>query len=411
MEVQRPRGTRDFLPEEMAKRRYVENRLRDVAVRWGYGEIKTPTFENIELFTLKSGEGILGEIYNFKDKGDREIALRPELTAPVIRMYVEELQRSAKPLKFYYFDNCFRYERPQKGRFREFFQFGVEIIGSARPESEAEVIAMAVEMLKSAGVQGDLHVGNLGIVRTLLKDLEVEHQSKIMRFVDKKDDKGLEDFLDHIQAPDEMRGTLFRLIGLRGINAVDEARELLRDIEAISQFEALLDLLDVYGLEYQVDLGIARGLDYYTGMVFEIYCEGLGAQNQVCGGGSYRLAQLFGGEDTPSTGYAIGFDRIMEICEVKPEAPRRIVVVSFEDTRKEAIGIAQKLREHVSAYIDVMGRKFKDQISYANTIGASHVVIVGKNELDAGKVALKDMKTGEQVLVTVEEVAERITNL
>jgi len=403
MEVQRPRGTRDFLPEEMAKRKNVENRMRDVAHRWGYGEIKTPTFENIELFTLKSGEGILGEIYNFKDKGDREIALRPELTAPVIRMYVEELQRSAKPLKFYYFDNCFRYERPQKGRFREFFQFGVEIIGSARPESEAEVIAMAVEMLKSTGVQGDLHVGNLGIVRTLLKDLEVEHQSKVMRYVDKKDGKGLEDFLDHIQAPDEIRGKLFRLIGLRGENAVHEARELVGDIDAIKQFEALLELLDVYGLEYQVDLGIARGLDYYTGMVFEIYCEGLGAQNQVCGGGSYRLAQLFGGEDTPSTGYAIGFDRIMEICEVKPEVPGRIVVVSFEDTRMEAIVIAQKLRKHVPVYIDVMGRKFKDQISYANTIGASHVVIVGKNELDAGKVALKDMKTGEQVLVTVEE--------
>ncbi len=404
MEVKRPRGTRDFLPEEMSTRKYVESKMRDVAQRWGYGEIKTPTFEHIEVFTLKSGEEILGEIYNFMDKGDREIALRPELTAPVIRMYVEELQRSARPLKFYYFDNCFRYERPQKGRFREFFQFGVEIIGSARPESEAEVIAMAVEMLKSAGVQGDLHVGNLGIVRTLLKDLQPEHQSKIMRYVDKKDDNGLDDFLDHINAPDEMRGKLFRLIGLRGINAVPEARELLGDIESISQFEALLDLLDVYGLEYQVDLGIARGLDYYTGMVFEIYCEGLGAQNQVCGGGSYRLAQLFGGEDTPSTGYAIGFDRIMEICEVKTEAMRRIVVVSFEDTRKEAIVIAQKLREHVPVYIDVMGRKFKDQISYANTLGASHIVIVGRNELDAGKVALKNMKTGDQVLVTVEEV-------
>jgi histidyl-tRNA synthetase len=284
----------------------------------------------------------------------------------------------------------------------------VEIIGSARPESEAEVIAMAVEMLKNAGVQGDLHVGHLGIVRTLMKDLQPDDQSKIMRLIDKKDHKGLEEFLDKINAPDDMRSKLFRLIGLRGINAVAEARELVGDIEAMVQFEALLDLLDVYGLEYQVDLGIARGLDYYTGMVFEIYCEGLGAQNQVCGGGSYRLAQMFGGEDTPSTGYAIGFDRIMEICEVKPDTRRRIVVVSFDDTRKEAIVVAQKLREHVVVYIDVMGRKFKDQISYANTIGASFVVIVGKNELDAGKVALKDMLTGEQVLVTVEEVVNRI---
>jgi histidyl-tRNA synthetase len=408
MELQKPRGTRDFLPEEMFRRRYIENKLREVATGWGYGEIKTPTFEHIELFTLKSGEGILGEIYNFKDKGDREIALRPELTAPVMRMYVEELQRSPKPLKFFYFDNCFRYERPQKGRFREFFQFGVEIIGSARPESDAEVIALADEMLKSAGVIGDLHIGHVGIVRALLKDIQPEYQGKIMRFVDKKDDKGLEDFLDQINAPDDIRGKLFRLIGLRGENAMHEAQELVGDIESLTQFKTLLNLMDVYGIEYQVDLGIARGLDYYTGMVFEIYCEGLGAQNQVCGGGSYRLAALFGGEDTPSTGYAIGFDRIMEICEAKPVVPKRIVVVSFEDTRKEAIIIAQKLRMHIATYIDVMGRKFKDQIAYANTIGASHVVIVGKNELDSGKVALKDMSTGEQELLSVEEVVKKI---
>ncbi len=408
MEIQRPRGTRDFLPEEMAKRRYAENKMRKIAERWGYGEVKTPAFEHVELFTIKSGEAIIGEIYNFRDKGDREVALRPELTAPVVRMYVEALQRSPKPLKFYYFDNCFRYERPQKGRFREFFQFGVEIIGSSRPEADAEVIALAVEMLNSVGVKGDLHVGHLGIVRSLLKDVLPEHQSKIMRLVDKKDDKGLEGFLDEISALDEMRGRLFRLIGLHGDNAVHEAKELVGEIEAISQFEALLNLLEVYGLEYIVDLGIARGLDYYTGMVFEIYCEGLGAQNQVCGGGSYRLAQLFGGEDVTSTGYAIGFDRVMEICEAKPEVKKSVVVACFEDTRKEAIAIAKKLREHVPAYIDVMGRKFKDQIAYANTIGASHVVIVGKNELDQGKVALKDMKTGEQVLVTVEEVVERL---
>jgi histidyl-tRNA synthetase len=263
-------------------------------------------------------------------------------------------------------------------------------------------------MLKSVGVQGDLHVGNLGIIRSLLKEIPAEHQGRIMRFVDKKDDKGLEGFLEGIDAPDDMRGKLFRLIGLRGINAMGEAREMVGDLEAISQFEALLDLLDAYGLEYQVDLGIARGLDYYTGMVFEIYSEGLGAQNQVCGGGSYRLSQLFGGEDIQSTGYAIGFDRIMEICNVDPEKPKYIVVVSFEDTRKEAIVIAKRLREHIVTYLDVMGRKFKDQISYANTIGASHVVIVGKNEIEAGKIALKDMKTGEQELVSIDEAIEHM---
>ncbi|VVB95154.1 Histidine--tRNA ligase [uncultured archaeon] len=429
MELQRPRGTRDFLPDEMAKRRYVENKLREAATRWGYGEIKTPTFEHIELFTLKSGEGILGEIYNFKDKGDREIALRPELTAPVVRMYVEELQRSPKPLKFFYFDNCFRYERPQKGRFREFFQFGVEIIGSARPESDAEVIALAVEMLERAGVRGDLHVGHLGIVRALMKEIQPEHQSKIMRLVDKKDDKGLEEFLDELQIPDELRGKLFRLIGLRGENAVHEARELVGDIEAMSQFEALLDLLDVYGLEYQVDLGIARGLDYYTGMVFEIYCEGLGAQNQVCGGGAYRLAQLFGGEDTPSTGYAIGFDRIMEVCKVEYQPQIRVAVICFDDTRKEAIKITKELRDAgFITYLDLMGRKFRDQLTHINTIDnaryeqviklyggmenteleQTYAIIVGTDELKAGKYTFKEMGSGQQTLMMDLEIISRL---
>ncbi|MCL7412462.1 MAG: histidine--tRNA ligase family protein, partial [ANME-2 cluster archaeon] len=195
MMIQKPRGTRDFLPDENRKRRFIETRLRQTAIQWGYNEIKTPTFEQIELFTVKSGEGILGELYNFKDKGGREMALRPELTAPVVRMYVNELQRASKPVKLYYFDNCFRYERPQKGRFREFWQFGAELIGSPRPEADAEVIALACRMLKDAGVDGELNVGHLGIIRTLFTGLDAATQGQIMRLVDKKDDKGLEDYL------------------------------------------------------------------------------------------------------------------------------------------------------------------------------------------------------------------------
>ncbi len=406
MRIKRPRGTRDFLPDEMRRRRYVENRMREVAERWGYGEIKTPTFEHIELFTIKSGEAILEEIYSFRDKGNREMALRPELTAPVMRMYVEELQKTAKPLKFYYFDNCFRYERPQKGRFREFFQFGVELIGSGRPEADAEVIALASEMLESAGVKGDLHVGHLGILRALLKDIPSEHHSMIMRLIDKKNHKALEEFLDGINTPSELKDRLLHIIGLSGINTVQEVKELVgvENTEQLSEFETLLDLLDTYGIEYTVTLGIARGLDYYTGMVFEIYCKDLGAQSQVCGGGAYRLASLFGGEDVPATGFAIGFDRVMEICNVEPEEKKKVVVVCFEDTRKEGIVVAKKLRKYVTTYVDVMGRRLKDQMSYANTIGASYVIIVGKDELDAGKVAFKDMHTGKQELLTLEEV-------
>jgi histidyl-tRNA synthetase len=408
MKISRPRGTRDFLPSDNHKRRYIENRLRDCALRWGYQEIKTPTFEHIELFTLKSGEGILDEIYNFKDKGDREIALRPELTAPVMRLYVNELTSVPKPIKLYYFDNCFRYERPQKGRFREFWQFGAELIGSKRPEADSEIIALACQMLKEAGVDGDLHIGHLGIIRSLFEGLDSEVSSQIMRLVDKKDDKGLDEYLDKINADIEMRDKLVKLISLTGINAVDEVRTLIGDLPQLSTFRTLLELMDIYGLEYTVDFGIARGLDYYTGMVFEIYSNELGAQNQVCGGGSYGLAHLFGGQKIASTGFAIGFDRIMEVCTIEPPVQDRAVVVYSDQTHKEAIHIAADLKKHLIVDMDVMGRSFGAQLKYANSISARWAVIIGEDEAAQGKVSLKDMDSGKQVLLDKNELQNHI---
>ncbi|HJH29540.1 MAG TPA: histidine--tRNA ligase [Methanosarcinaceae archaeon] len=408
MKINRPRGTRDFLPEVTARRRHVENKMRSVVKNWGYSEIITPTFESLDLFTLKSGEGIIGELYNFTDKGDREMTLRPELTAPVMRMYVNEMQATQKPLKLFYFENCFRYERPQKGRFREFWQFGVEVIGSSRSDADAEVIALATNMLDSAGIKGDLHVGHLGIIRHILSVLETEQQSQIMRLVDKKDDTGLDDYLEQINAPADLRRNLLELICLTGNDAVEKARAVIGNIPELDTFKELLTLLDAHGIEYNVDFGIARGLDYYTGMVFEIYAEGLGAQNQVCGGGSYNLIKLFGGGDVPSTGFGIGFDRIMEICEVKADETKKIVVISTDSTRLDAIKVANELRRVAPVYLDIMKRNFKAQMSYANYIGADYTVIVGERELEAGKVTLKDMESGEQSLISVDEVIQTI---
>jgi histidyl-tRNA synthetase len=408
VKISRPRGTRDFLPEEMEKRRAVEAVFRDVVSRWGYREVKTPSFEHLELFTIKSGEGILGEIYNFVDKGNREMALRPELTAPVMRLYVDSLQVSEKPCKLFYFDNCFRYERPQKGRFREFWQFGVELIGSKTPEADAEVISLATEMLEAVGVKGELHVGHLGIIRSIVSPLGMDEQAKLMRLVDKKDEDMIESYLEEIQAPIPLREKLFQLISLSGTNALDEARNIAGNLPELNQFEEVLTLLDLLDVEHTVDFSIARGLDYYTGMVFEIYCEGLGAQNQVCGGGSYRLAHLFGGSDIPSTGFAIGFDRIMEICTPSITKPTQVYVVCFDETRREAMRIAKKLREHTVTHVDVMRRRFKDQLSHANSLGASYAVLVGEDELKTGKLTLKNMRSGEQEQLSLDEIIERI---
>ena len=410
MKITKPRGTRDFLPEDTRKRRYVEGILRQVVKNWGFNEIITPTFENLELFTLKSGEGVIGELYNFTDKGDREMTLRPELTAPVMRMFVNEMQAYQQPLKLFYFENCFRYERPQKGRFREFWQFGVELIGSRRMDADAEVIALATEMLKSVGIKGDLNVNNLGVIRHLLSVLETENQSKIMRLVDKKDYEGLDNFLEEINAPADLRQKLIELISLTGNDAITKAREILGDLPEIDDFQELLTMLDAYGVEYTINFGIARGLDYYTGTVFEIYAEGLGAQNQVCGGGSYQLIQLFGGGDVPSTGFGLGFDRIMEVCELETPDDVPVVIIAKDSTRLDAIKAANELRKHMPVYNDLMKRNFKAQLSHANNIGAKHTIIIGEKEVEAGKVMLKDMISGEQELLTINEVITKLTN-
>jgi histidyl-tRNA synthetase len=410
MKITKPRGTRDFLPEETRKRRYVEGILRQVVRNWGFSEIITPTFENLELFTLKSGEGVIGELYNFTDKGDREMTLRPELTAPVMRMYVNEMQAQQQPLKLFYFENCFRYERPQKGRFREFWQFGVELIGSRRMDADAEVIALATEMLKSVGIKGDLNVNNLGVIRHLLSVLETENQSKIMRLVDKKDYEGLDNFLEEINAPVDLRQKLIELISLTGNDAITKARDTLGDLPEIDDFQELLTMLDAYGVDYTINFGIARGLDYYTGTVFEIYAEGLGAQNQVCGGGSYQLIQLFGGGDVPSTGFGLGFDRIMEVCELEAPDDMPVVIIAKDSTRLDAIKASNELRKHMPVYNDLMKRNFKAQLSYANNIGAKHVIIIGEKEVEAGKVMLKDMISGEQELLSIDEVIGKLTD-
>jgi len=410
MTVNRPRGTRDFLPADTTRRRYVESVLRNVARNWGYSEIITPTFEHLDLFTLKSGEGIIGELYNFADKGGRDMTLRPELTAPVMRLYVNELQSFPKPLKLFYFENCFRYERPQKGRFREFWQFGVELIGSGKPDSDAEVIALADSLLKAVGVRGDMKIGNLAVIRTLLKGLESEIVSQVMRLVDKKEYAGLEALLDEIGAEEQLKSDIFRLIKLEGRYILPQVKEIVGNIPELVGFEKTLKILDAYDVDYSLDFGIARGLDYYTGMVFEVYAEGLGAQKQVCGGGSYQLIQLFGGGDVPSTGFGIGFDRIMEICPLECPTPKNLVIISKPDTHIEAVKIAAELRKYLPVHVDLMERNFKAQLSYANTINAGYAVIVGEKELEAGKLTFRDMASGEQELLTLEEIIEKASS-
>lgn len=448
MTIQRPRGTRDFLPDDAWRRSTVRKAMQKVLERWGYQEIATPTFEHLELFTIKSGESVLDEIYSFKDKGGRDLALRPELTAPVMRMYVNELQNVAKPLRLYYFGSCFRYERPQRGRFREFWQFGAELIGGGKPDSEAEVIALADQMLRSVNIRGDIHVGYLGLIRSILKKIEPEHRSEIMRMIDKKERENLEAYLQNIGAEDKCIGTgLLELIDLKGRDALDKAVEISqtianfqdktasgsdaktasapaeasgegrtsartgREVKAesgLEGFQKTIDLLDSYGVDVVIDFEIVRGLEYYSGTVFEIYAEGLGAQRQICGGGTYELAGLFGGAETSSTGFGLGFDRIMEIVQIDELRRFPVVLAYTPDVKLEAVKIAERLRKEMPIVTDVMGRSLGAQLKAAGSSGAKHVIIVGENELKSGKLTLRNMETGMQVSLPLEEIAERL---
>ncbi len=430
MRIERARGTRDFLPAEMKKRRMIEAKMREIAERWGYEEISTPTFELAELFTLKSGEGILREMYEFRDKSGRHLALRPELTAPVIRLYVNELKMAPKPTKVYYFGNCFRYEEPQRARYREFWQFGAEIIGSDHPEAEAELIALAYHITNTLGIKAELHVGHVGLLREILRTANMSDAmiSRAMRLIDKGAKSELTELMSDIGLESSKKEDLIHLIDSRGEAAMEEARRMIaKDSEAqeqLGRLEQLLELLRYYEVSYTLNLGIARGLDYYTGMVFEIYEAGdkLGAQRQICGGGTYRLAALFGSsEDIPSTGFAFGFDRLAEIFQDEGhELKKAIVVVPVRDKKRQdqdreviktAIRITARLRERFITYLDLMNRSIREQLAYANALHASYAVLVGKRELEAGKVTLRDLETGEQAITSLEECIERLEDI
>ncbi len=403
VKIERPRGTRDFLPDEMEKRREVERRMRKIAESFGYREVATPTFEHLELFTLKSGEGIVDEMYVFADKSGRELALRPELTAPVMRMFVNECSVMPRPLRFYYFANCFRYERPQKGRYREFWQFGVELIGSDSYLADAEVINLTYQILGNLGLEFELQIGHVGILRSLLSPLGDDKASKIMRLVDKGDEEGLLDYMDNIGVDQDLREKVLSIIDLKGDESViDEAKELTSF--DFSHLENLSRVLRELGVEFEFNLGIARGLDYYTGVVFECYAEGLGAQKQVCGGGSYELSSLFGGPKVPSTGFAIGFDRVCEVCSVEAKKDVTVAVVSIKGFESHAFRIANRIREKgLRVVVDVMERSLRKQMSFASEIGADYAVIIGPDEIEKGVVTVKNMETQEQKTLSEEE--------
>ena len=441
MEFTRPRGTRDFLFDEMRERKKCEATLRKVFETYAYQEIKTPLFEELSLFTTKSGDGIVDQLYNFTDKSNREIALRPEITAPVARLYINELQKTSKPIKLYYFGSCFRYERPQKGRFRQFWQFGCELIGANSPEGEVEAIAMAEQSLKNLGIStAEIHINHLGIIRGLFEHfkIDLEVQEQIMTLIDKGDLELFEKEIheNNLIGDSVLASILIKLTSLRGNEEIlNDVQNIIKNYKetfsSFHEFKELIKLLKSFKVSnYTLNLSVVRGLDYYTGIVFEIYVPELGAQKQIAGGGSYNLVQLFGGEKVESTGFAFGFDRLMNAIEYNKNKDNNIgdktnqtnqliededsivdvfVAPISQDTRKKSFEIGQILRANgIRAEIDLSRKKLKKLLNTANKLNAKYTILVGEDELEKSSVTIKNMSNGNQELVAIDSILDYV---
>ncbi len=419
MTFERPRGTNDWGPDEMAKRRFVESAFVRTAESFGFREIQTPIFESLDLFTAKSGPGVVEELYAFRDKGGRDVALRPEFTASILRFDVAELRSLPKPVKVYCYGPAFRYEEPQKGRYREFEQVDAEIIGGATLASDAEILALAIGTMHAIGLkQIRARIGHIGMLRAYLPFAAAD-QARVLHALDKKNFTMLDDELARLGRTD-LAEPLKRLVALHGDAAVlDQAKEVLggKGGEAFDSLRALATQLTAYDVEpseYEFDMGVVRGLDYYTGMVFELDSPNLGAEKQVGGGGAYALSEVFGGEPVFQTGFALGVDRLVLSAEAegafgsRPGIDAYIVPIG-EATRARALEILTAIRAAgLRADIDLVGRGPSKNLDYANAVRARYAVLVGERELKAEKVSLRNLASGEQREVPVGILAEEI---
>jgi histidyl-tRNA synthetase len=415
------KGFRDFYPDEMGARREVIDQLEATARQYGFREIGTPALERTQMYVDKSGEEIVEELYAFEDKGGREVALTPELTPTVARMVVAKQQALSKPIKWVSTRPFWRYEQVQQGRFREFYQTNVDIFGSAEPEADAEVLSFAADALTSLGLTGDdfeFKVSHRDILGGLLEAFDADIATKdAIRAVDKSakiseaeyHDLLVEAGLTYDQAAefDELLATseddLDELVDFAGTDRVEDAVTNLQNVLAATA--------DFGAREYcTLSLETARGLDYYTGVVFECFDSTGEVSRSVFGGGRYDdLIESFGGQPTPAVGVAPGLAPLSLLCQRAGVWPEEGVttdyyVLQVGDTREVAAEMTRKLRSrgHV-VETDVSGRSFGAQLDYADSIGAETVVIVGEQDLADDAVTVKDMDSGDQQQVPLAE--------
>ncbi|MCI8284064.1 MAG: histidine--tRNA ligase [Firmicutes bacterium] len=410
-----PKGTKDVLPEQSVKWQYIEKTFRDICAGYGMKEIRTPVFEHTELFQRGVGDTtdiVQKEMYTFEDHAGRSISLKPEGTAGVVRSYIEnKLYADTKPAKFCYLTPCFRYERPQAGRLREFHQLGVEIFGAESMMADAEVVSLAMDFFETLGVgELELRINSIGCPQC-----RSEYRQALQDFLR----KSYNELCDTCK--DRFERNPMRILDCKNPDCkkITEGAPRMIDYlceECSGAFKELKKNLGAMGIEYTVDPGIVRGLDYYTKTAFEIVTNTIGAQGTVCGGGRYdHLVEELGGPATPGIGFGLGIERLLIVMEATgaflPKEPETDLFIAFVggEARLYAQGLARKLRKQgFKVMADVAERNMKGQFKYADRVNARFTAVIGEEEIAENRLTLKNMKTSEQKQISAEELIKEL---
>ncbi|MBN1786426.1 MAG: histidine--tRNA ligase [Candidatus Methanofastidiosa archaeon] len=418
------RGVRDFYPEDFHGRKVIYGNLSGTAKNYGFKEVCTPSIESLDIFTKKSGEAIVDEIYSFNDKGGRGICLIPELTPSVVRMVVQRQKVLTKPVKWFSLSRHWRYERPQKGRQREFYQFNVDIFGSRSSRADFEILSCGIDCLLNLGIDNFMfHLSDRNILGAFFESLHLP-VNEAFTVVDKRnkvDEPEFRSMLSDMGMDDEGYDSLIGLLDING-NVNDCADLILEDypalgdkaVIALKNLREVGDLLKNYGFEEncKFDLSIVRGLAYYTDMVFEVFDKKKSLRS-LFGGGRYDdLVQLLGGQSMPAVGFAIGLpllEILMKESGIWPEPDfgPDFFVVTIGDVEKEALRIIKLLRKDHTVEYSLGSKNMSNQMNLANNLGAKKVIIIGERDIKEGVFSLKDMASGTQEQVVLEEFVKR----
>ncbi|MFQ6009795.1 MAG: histidine--tRNA ligase [Candidatus Aenigmatarchaeota archaeon] len=418
MKFQKPKGTRDLMPEDMAKRRKYFEAVRKVLIRYGYGEIMTPAFETLALLEAKGsiGQECVKDVFRIWDKGKEKLGygLIFDPTTPIARIVANDTSLQ-KPMRWYYIRPMWRYEETRPGRYREFWQAGVELIGSDSPLADAEILAITYDCMKAMGITDfTLRVNSRKIMESLAKiaGIPEEKRTDAFRIIDKLDkigEKEVRGELERFEIPKEAIDSFIRYVKMGKEDIKKELKDYKEALEDLEEIEQVLEYAKKMGVDNaRLDLSIIRGIDYYTGFIFETFVKGYEKLGSVASGGRYdSLIEIYGGKPTPATGVGIGIDRMMEIFKEKvPYSPLVYVANAKEETKDDAIRIAQMLRKEISAEFDVLGKKLKKQFEYVNTKEIPYCVIVGPDEIKENSVVVRDMKSGKEEKIEVKKLKD-----